>query len=144
MLRVLIFLILLVIPASIYAQEEPQMISPHIYRGGEVSTPPKPGYDLDAYLDKRIKMPDVNKNMRLRKSLVVSFLVSDKGAISNVTLKRKTGFEELDDTMLKAISNMPDWQPAIRRDKPVYFHYEMYFDYQWEASPYQTTQFGGK
>ena len=74
--------------------------------------------DAADYLIRNLHYPDAARENNVTGTVVVQFLVSEKGAVSNVKIVR--GFyPACDSEALRVVSNMPAWQPATYKRRPV-------------------------
>jgi hypothetical protein len=63
------------------------------------------------------------------KNLVLDFVISKQGKLSNIRILRKLT-PEIDSTVISLLTNLPcDWQPAESKGEIVSFRYEMDFDF---------------
>lgn len=79
----------------------------------------KNGYaDLMDYLKGAVKYPDVSKEKGVEGTVVISFIVDERGAVKDEFVS-KGADENLDREALRVIHEMPSWNPAIKSNKPV-------------------------
>ncbi len=78
---------------------------------------PQAGYDIMAYLSKQLTFPASDSNYRCTKT-IVQFAIEASGAITYPRILKSCN-PQLDDQILSAIRNMPKWQPAEQKGKPI-------------------------
>lgn len=86
-----------------------------------------------AFLQKNIKVPDVATELGLSGKVVLKFVVSSSGNISNVRVQKgMTDCEECDKEAMRVVRMMPDWTPGKVNGKPVnqWFTLPIKFDTQ--------------
>ena len=44
------------------------------------------------------------------------FIIDENGRAQNIRMQKSSGFEHIDEMMIKAIQGMPDWKPAMQND----------------------------
>ncbi len=86
-----------------------------------------------AFLQKNIKVPDVATELGLSGKVVLKFVVSSSGNISNVRVQKgMTDCEECDKEAQRVVKMMPNWSPGKVNGKPVnqWFTLPIKFDTQ--------------
>ena len=78
------------------------------YTGGAVA--------MNDYLKANTLQPFPDSVTRLKNQMLISFIVSETGAINNVKLTTSSGYPDTDRVLLEAITRMPAWKPAEDRD----------------------------
>lgn len=74
---------------------------------------------LQKYLNKNLNYPTLAKENRVEGTIYISFVVTKKGKITNITqLNRKNGWG-LDEEAYRVIKSMPKWKPAKLNGKRV-------------------------
>ena len=95
-------------PAFLFTEVEPQ------FPGG-----------LDAmneYLVKEVKFPEQARNLGVKGTVFVEFVVERDGSLSEI--KTKVPLHPLcDEEVLRVVRNMPKWQPGMNMGKPVRCRY---------------------
>ena len=81
------------------------------YPGGEA--------EMMKYLMKNIKYPSDARKANIEGRCFVSFVVTDKGAITDVSIAKSTGNEALDQEAMRVVANMPAWIPGKQGGKAV-------------------------
>lgn len=64
------------------------------------------------YIKKNLKYPQIAVNEGMQGKVYIQFVVSEKGAVTNVKVKKSTGYQVLDDEAVRIIKAMPEWTPA--------------------------------
>ena len=74
---------------------------------------------LQAYLNKNLNYPKLAKENRVEGTIYISFVVTKKGKITNITqLNKKNGWG-LDEEAYRVVKSMPKWKPAKQNGKRV-------------------------
>jgi TonB family protein len=82
-----------------------------VFPGGQIA--------LDKYFDNNIKFPKAAVNAGRVARVVVSFVVDENGAVSDVKdIGRKAGYG-FDEEAVRVVYNMPKWAPGTVGGKPV-------------------------
>lgn len=92
-----------------------------------VETPPQFAGGQDAmveYLKKTIRYPDVARKNKVEGTVFVSFVVETNGQVSNVKTLRGIG-SGCDEVAMKAVQDMPPWNPGKQRGKAVRVQYNL-------------------
>ena len=109
------------IPEFIYEPiDEPDGITDDIpFRVAE-EMPEFPGGEeaLYAYLYSKVSYTQMAKEANIQGTVYVGFIVEKDGSVSTVHLERGIG-GGLDEIVLEAVRNMPDWSPGKQRSIPV-------------------------
>ncbi len=71
-----------------------------------------------AYIVKNLKYPELAKEKGIEGRVFVQFVIEKDGSISNVKILRGIG-GGCDEAAMEMVKNMPKWQPAKQRGKPV-------------------------
>jgi TonB family protein len=79
---------------------------------------------LMAYLTKNIKYPSRAQENNIKGTVVVRFVVSKTGDVSNVTVVKALD-PDCDKEAVRVISKMPRWTPAKQSGKPVNVYYQV-------------------
>ena len=79
---------------------------------------PSPGYDLGKYLQNNLHYPRESRKARITGKVIVKFVVSETGAIENVTVLKGIG-AGCDEEAARVIREMPTWKPGTQNGKPV-------------------------
>lgn len=75
---------------------------------------------LMGYLAKNLRYPDAMLKQRKSGRVFAEFVVTKKGKISEVNIK-KTVDEGFNEEVIRVLSAMPKWKPAIKEGKKVSF-----------------------
>ena len=104
-------------PPKDWAQDMPS------FKGGEKAR--------IAYLEKHVKFDRYDVERGLSGKVYVSFIVSPKGKIQRVELRRGIG-GKCDDAVIKAVKGMPRWSPGRDGGKYVAVRMNMSFEFKVE------------
>ena len=74
--------------------------------------------DLVKYLSKNIRYPEQAKKDSLKGNVLVEFIVTADGKVSNVNIKKSLN-SECDKEALRVIKAMPNWIPGEKNGKKV-------------------------
>ena len=93
-----------------------------------VEQQPAPSYDLSAYFAKNLHYPDAARESNIEGSVVVKFVVSEDGSISDVQVVRGIG-GGCDEEAKRVILAMPKWKAGKQNGKAVkvYFNQRVTF-----------------
>lgn len=110
--------------STLQAQQEEEVF--HV-----VETPPEyPGGEkaLMKFLKDNIVYPEIAKNYVIQGVVYVNFIIEKDGSVSNVKILRGI-HSDYDAEVLRVISLMPNWSPAMHRGRPVraYFYLPVRF-----------------
>ncbi len=79
---------------------------------------------LNEFLASNIHYPEVAKEMNIQGIVYVKFTVNEDGSVSNAEITKGVGFG-CDEEVLRIISIMPEWKPAMQNNKPVSVYYTL-------------------
>lgn len=79
---------------------------------------PVAGYSIPKYLKKTMTYPTNSRNKNIEGRIIIKFTIDSTGAIKDARVAKSLS-PETDAEALKAIANMPPWQPGIQDDKKV-------------------------
>ena len=79
---------------------------------------------LKKYVYSNLEYPEQAKNQGIEGSVIVRFLINEKGEAVNSEVLRSS-YKGFDAPALKVINEMPDWTPGKQRGKPVKVWYVM-------------------
>ncbi len=79
-------------------------------------------YELLKFINKNTQYPATAIKDRVQGIVVVSFVVSKTGKISDIEIKNSVRWD-LDQEAIRLITIMPDWTPGYQNDKPVPVRY---------------------
>ncbi|MEQ9261771.1 MAG: energy transducer TonB [Owenweeksia sp.] len=83
--------------------------------------------EMQRFVAKNYKFPEMARQMGIQGRVYVDFVIERNGGISNVTVVR--GVDPLlDDEAVRVIKNLPKFQPAKQRGKPVRMRFTMPFN----------------
>lgn len=74
---------------------------------------------LMAFLHENMHYPEDAKKAQKEGRVICSFVVSDKGKVTNAHIVKSSGTESLDEEALRIINAMPDWTPGIQNGETV-------------------------
>ena len=76
------------------------------------------------YISKNVKYPKTAKKYEIQGKVLVQFLVSEDGSVTDVKITR--GVEKsLDEEAIRVISSMPKWNPGTINGTPVKVKYPL-------------------
>ena len=107
------------VPLICFAQEKAEKKNEIFKR---VDVMPNPGYELNAYLIKNLKYPEIARKNKVEGKVMVRFIVDEQGRITDPEVTRGVG-SGCDEEALRVIKNMPPWKPAMNKGKPVKVYY---------------------
>ncbi len=99
---------------------EPEVTEPTIFVVAEVM-PRFRGGDLKSfwkYVQSEITYPEEARRLGIDGTVIVQFVVNEKGYVSRVTLTRSID-PYLDQEAVRVISSSPQWEPGIQAGNPV-------------------------
>lgn len=102
-------------------KEKAAVNSPHDAMLGKALTDARPEFGWEAfevYLKENTKRPPKALESNIQGRVIVSFMVNEKGELSDFTIIRSIGFG-CDEEAIRIIKNGPKWFPATKEDKPV-------------------------
>jgi TonB family protein len=73
---------------------------------------------MKSYIYSNLEYPENAKNHGIEGSVIVRFMINNKGKVVHSEILRST-YQEFDAPALKVINGMPDWTPGKQRGKPV-------------------------
>jgi len=79
---------------------------------------------LSDYMKSVVVYPEQAKKDKIEGTIYITFVVEKDGSVSNAKVLRGIG-HGLDEVALKAIQNMPAWEPGTQRGKPVRVQFNM-------------------
>jgi len=74
--------------------------------------------DVNAYLSKNIQYPAAARENNISGRVIVNFIVSEDGSISDVTIVRGIG-GGCDEEAKRVVAGMPKWKPGKQNGRPV-------------------------
>lgn len=89
--------------------------------GEQTFTPARPfqGFDsLYAYFKEKLVYPERIKKEKIEGKVVVSFLITKNGSVSDITVTQKLQ-PVLDSIAISSVKSMPRWSPAVSNGEPV-------------------------
>lgn len=106
-------------------------ITKHAVEGDEILTsveqmPMFPGgiSSLIQYLSVNIRYPELARKENLQGKVIVQFVISKSGKVTNVELKRDIG-GGCGIEALRVVNAMPEWKPGMQDGKPVNVYYTL-------------------
>jgi protein TonB len=85
---------------------------------------PKADYDVNVYLAKNLKYPDAARESNIDGRVIVNFVVSEDGGISDVKVVRGIG-AGCDEEAKRVVREMPKWKPGKQNGKAVKVSYTL-------------------
>lgn len=79
--------------------------------------------DINEYLGRNLKYPQVAREQNKEGRAVIQFIVNKNGKVNDATVVRSSGTQELDEEGLRVVRAMPEWVPGKQAGVavPVYF-----------------------
>ena len=74
---------------------------------------------MDQFIRQNLVYPEDLKNAGVQGKVYVQFIVEKDGTITNITVRRSSRNERLDQEAIKVIEKMPNWVPGSVRGKKV-------------------------
>lgn len=74
--------------------------------------------NLGNYLDDNLEYPELALKNAVEGTVTVEALIGETGEIKSLSLYQGIGFG-CDETVMKLVSNMPNWQPAVKNGQQV-------------------------
>ncbi|HTL80202.1 MAG TPA: energy transducer TonB [Bacteroidia bacterium] len=80
---------------------------------------PVPPYSFSDYLQSNLKYPPMERDANKQGVVYISFIVERDGSITNVMVKKSSGYPGLDREAYRCLSAMPPWKPGTMQGKSV-------------------------
>ena len=80
---------------------------------------------LMEFLMMNMKYPESAIKAKQQGRAVVGFVVGKDGTVSDVYIKRSTGYDVLDNEAMRVVKSMPAWEPGKQKGKPVNVKYNV-------------------
>jgi len=126
-MKKLLFLLILILPFSGFAQQLPEKdpTDENVFIAVEIM-PEFPGGTeaLMQYLSNSIQYPKDAKEKKIEGKVFVSFIITELGKVSEVKILRGVN-ESLDKEAIRVVKEMPDWKPGTQGDEPVKVKYTL-------------------
>lgn len=92
---------------------------------------PVPSGDINEYLGKNIKYPEVARENNIQGKVLIQFIINEDGTLSDLKIVRNIG-GGCDEEALRVVAAMPKWKPGKQNGKnvkvqftlPIYFKLE--------------------
>ena len=84
--------------------------------------------ELFKYLNQNFKYPEEAINSKHEDKIIVRFCVRATGEITDIKILRGK-YEELNKEVLRLVSSMPNWEPAVSRGKKICMEYTLPFNF---------------
>lgn len=115
------------VPTTVVVEPERnvKIVEPEIFTIVE-EMPSFPGGDakLFEYLRKNIKYPPMARENNLQGTVVLSFIVDEKGSIKDIKVMRSVG-GGCDEEAIRVVKSMPQWNPGKQRGTAVKVSYTL-------------------
>jgi len=85
---------------------------------------PDAGYDVGKYLSQYIHYPEAAEKNHIEGRVVLKFIVTDKGVISDISVLN-TPDKLLSDEAVRVVKTMPAWKPGKQNGKPVNVYFTL-------------------
>lgn len=80
--------------------------------------PPKSAVDISQFLEENLKYPEKARLHGIQGRVIIKFVVSDDGSISNLHVVHGIG-GGCDEEAMRVLSLMPKWEPGMTDDEPI-------------------------
>ncbi|MBQ7551183.1 MAG: energy transducer TonB [Bacteroidales bacterium] len=87
--------------------------------------------DLYQYIADSLQYPEALKSIQAEGTTIVQFMVNTDGSLSDITIVKKSGYDEMDDEALRIVNSFPEWKAGkkdgevipILTQLPIHFTY---------------------
>lgn len=125
MRKLLTILFLSFLSFSAVAQQQAQPVFAY------VEQMPEAGFDMNAYLSKNIQYPKDAMKEGVEGRVVVKFVVTATGQISDVQVVRGI-YPSIDAEAVRVVKGMPAWKPGKQNGVPVAVYYNLPISFRLE------------
>lgn len=80
--------------------------------------------DMNAYLRKNLKYPEMARENNIEGRVTVQFVVNEDGSIGNAVVKKGVG-GGCNEEALRVVMSMPKWKPGMQNGHPVKVYYTL-------------------
>lgn len=84
--------------------------------------------ELFKYINKNLKYPEEAINSKHEDKVIARFCVRASGEITNIRILRGQ-YEELNKEVIRLLSSMPTWEPAVSKGKKICVEYTLPFNF---------------
>jgi TonB family protein len=84
--------------------------------------------ELFKYIKQNLKYPEEAINSKHEDKVIARFCVKASGEITDIRILRGK-YEELNKEVLRLLSSMPNWEPAVSRGKKICMEYTLPFNF---------------
>lgn len=88
---------------------------------------------LFQFISENLTYPDALAHTHAQGRVVCQFIVEKDGSISHVEVVRSSGYEALDNEVVRMISSMPNWTPGEQEGKKVRVKYHVPVNFKLQA-----------
>ena len=74
---------------------------------------------LQSYINRSLKYPQISRENNSQGRVIVRFVISSNGTVTNPQVVRSSGDFSLDMEAVRVIESMPKWKPGKHKGKPV-------------------------
>ena len=74
---------------------------------------------LQSYINRSLKYPQISRENNSQGRVIVRFVISSNGTVTNPQVVRSSGDFSLDMEAVRVIESMPKWKPGKYKGKPV-------------------------
>ena len=74
---------------------------------------------LQSYINRSLKYPQISRENNSQGRVIVRFVISSNGTVTNSQVVRSSGDFCLDMEAVRVIESMPKWKPGKHKGKPV-------------------------
>jgi periplasmic protein TonB len=92
---------------------------------------PEPAFDLESYLSKNLRYPDLASENGIAGKVGIKFVVNEDGTVSDVQVMRGIG-GGCDEEAKRVVGSMPKWKPGKQNGKPVKVYFQLPINFKLE------------
>lgn len=132
---VLLGLLFLSMSLSSETEAQPPVKNQVVNHENPETQPEYPGGQkaMYAYISEELVFPESLKNEEIDATVYVEFTVKANGKVKNVTVKRSSNYEAIDEVAVRIVENMPTWTPGKKDGKAVDVKMTLPFKFQTKA-----------
>lgn len=80
---------------------------------------------LIAFISGKLQYPELPRSMGVQGTSYIRFLVGKDGLITNISIQRTSGCDELDNEAIRVVKALPNWKPGILDEEVVSVYYTL-------------------
>ena len=85
---------------------------------------------LQSYINRSLKYPQISRENNSQGRVIVRFVISSNGTVTNPQVVRSSGDFCLDMEAVRVIESMPKWKPGKHKGKPVCVFFTLPIDFK--------------